>query len=68
LNRFTILAVNVSAANEFDRLRQNKKLKKIGRCDLLIAVLTLVHRATLVTRNRKDFQQVPGLKLEDWAE
>ena len=38
LNRFTILAVDVSAAHEFDRLRQNKKLKKIGGCDLLKAL------------------------------
>jgi tRNA(fMet)-specific endonuclease VapC len=57
-----------AAAAEFDRLRQNKKLKKIGRCDLLIVVLTLANHATLVTRDRKDFQQVPGLKIDDWAE
>ena len=68
LNRFTSLAIDSAAAAEFDRLRQNKKLKRIGRSDLLIAVLTLVNRATLVTRNRKDFGQVPGLKVEDWAD
>jgi len=68
LNRFTILAIDSAAAAEFDRLRHNKKLKRIGRSDLLIAVLTLVNRATLVTRNRKDFGQVPGLNVEDWAD
>jgi tRNA(fMet)-specific endonuclease VapC len=68
LNRFTILVFDSLAAAEFDRLRHNRKLKKIGRCDLLIAVLTLANRATLVTRNRKDFSQVPGLRLEDWAD
>jgi tRNA(fMet)-specific endonuclease VapC len=68
LNRFTILAIDSATAAEFDRLRQNKKLKKIGRCDLLIAAITLANRATLVTRNRKDFGQVPGLKVEDWAD
>jgi tRNA(fMet)-specific endonuclease VapC len=67
LKRFTILAIDPAAATEFDRLRQNKKLKKIGRGDLLIAALILTNRATLVTRNRKDFGQVPGLKIEDWA-
>jgi hypothetical protein len=36
------------AAAEFDRLRKNKKLKKIGRCDLLIAVLTLANRANRI--------------------
>jgi tRNA(fMet)-specific endonuclease VapC len=68
LDRFTILVFDSMAAAEFDRLRKNKKLKKIGRCDLLIAVLTLANRATLVTRNRKDFGQVPGLKVGDWAD
>ena len=58
----------ILAAAEFDRLRQNKRLKKIGRGDLLIAALTLANRATLVTRNRKDFGQVPGLEVEDWAD
>jgi tRNA(fMet)-specific endonuclease VapC len=68
LNQFTILGIDHAAAAEFDRLRQNKKLKKIGRGDLLIAALTLANRATPVTRNRKDFGQVPGLDVEDWAD
>ena len=46
LNRFTILAIGPATAAEFDRLRQNKKLKKIRRGDLLIAALTLANRAT----------------------
>ncbi len=67
LSRFTVLAIDDAAAAEFDRLRLNKKLKKIGRGDLLIAAVTLANRATLVTHNRKDFDQVPGLSVEDWA-
>jgi tRNA(fMet)-specific endonuclease VapC len=68
LNRFTILAIDAAAAAEFDRLRQNKKLRKIGRADLLIAALSLAKRATVVTHNRKDFEQVPGLRVEDWTD
>jgi tRNA(fMet)-specific endonuclease VapC len=45
-----------------------KKLKKTGRGDLLIACITLAHGATLVTRNTKDFAHVPGLRLENWAD
>lgn len=67
LKRFTILAVAPAAA-EFDRLRRNKKLKRIGRGDLLIAAITLAHRATLVTRNLRDFRQVPGLRVENWTD
>ncbi|HEY7427493.1 MAG TPA: type II toxin-antitoxin system VapC family toxin [Gemmataceae bacterium] len=64
----TVLAVDSAAAAEFDRLRQHKKLKKIGRGDLLIAAIVLANRATLVTRNQKDFRQVPGLPIENWAD
>jgi tRNA(fMet)-specific endonuclease VapC len=64
----TVLAIDVRAAAEFDRLRQHKKVKKIGRGDLLIAAITLANQATLVSRNLKDFRQVPGLRVENWAD
>jgi tRNA(fMet)-specific endonuclease VapC len=63
-----LLAIDAASADEFDRLRANKKLKKIGRADLLIAAITLANRATLVTRNRKDFRQVAGLQVENWVD
>jgi tRNA(fMet)-specific endonuclease VapC len=67
LEKFIILTVDAAASGEFDRLRQNKKLK-IGRADLLIAAIALANRATLVTRNHKDFRKVPGLRIENWAD
>jgi tRNA(fMet)-specific endonuclease VapC len=63
-----LLVIDTASADEFDRLRANKKLKKIGRADLLIASITLANRATLVTRNLKDFRQVPGLQVENWVD
>jgi tRNA(fMet)-specific endonuclease VapC len=63
-----ILTIDDRVASEFDRLRQNKKLKKIGQADLLIAAITLANHATLVTRNLKDFRQVQGLQFENWAD
>ena len=68
LGKFTIISFNAAGAAEFDRLRQDKKLKKIGRADLLIACIALAHRATLVTRNLRHFGQIPGLRLENWAD
>jgi tRNA(fMet)-specific endonuclease VapC len=68
LSAFRVLPVTDRVAAEFDRLRANKKLKKIGRGDLLIAAITLAHHARLVTRNVKDFRQVPGLRVENWAD
>lgn len=38
----------------------------IGPEDTLIAATALSQRATLVTHNTREFNRVPGLKLEDW--
>ena len=68
LEKFIILGIETAAAAEFDRLRRHKKLKKIGRADLLIAAITLANGARLVTRNLKDFRQVSDLQVENWAD
>jgi tRNA(fMet)-specific endonuclease VapC len=68
LSPFDVLPIEDAAAAEFDRLRQNKKLKQIGRGDLLIAAITLANEATLITRNLRDFRRVPGLRVENWAD
>jgi tRNA(fMet)-specific endonuclease VapC len=68
LARLPTVLFNEAAATTFESLLTNKKLKKIGRGDLLIASTTLANRATLATRNLKDFRQVPGLQIENWAD
>jgi tRNA(fMet)-specific endonuclease VapC len=68
LRAFRVLSITDAVAAEFDRLRQVKRLKKIGRGDLLIAAIAMANRATLVTRNVKDFRTVPGLQIENWAD
>ena len=52
------------AANEFLRLRHSGI--GIGTMDLKIAAICLCEGATLLSANLKDFQQVPGLHVEDW--
>ncbi|HTU19676.1 MAG TPA: type II toxin-antitoxin system VapC family toxin [Gemmataceae bacterium] len=51
------------AAAEFARLR---KKVRIGSMDLKIASITLVHDALLLSANLRDFEKVPGLRVEDW--
>jgi tRNA(fMet)-specific endonuclease VapC len=68
LDELEIFLIDAAAAAVFDGLRQNRKLKKIGRADLLIASIALANQATLVTRNLKHFQQVPGLHVANWAD
>lgn len=67
LEQFPILFFDEQAANEFLLLRRNKKLKKIGNADLLIAAIALAKRATLVTRNTRHFGAIPALRTENWA-
>ena len=68
LASFAVLPVDAAAAAEFGRLLDTKGLRRIGRGDLLIAAIALANRATLATRNLKDFRLVPGLPLENWAD
>jgi tRNA(fMet)-specific endonuclease VapC len=41
-----------------------KLVRKIGARDARIAAMA--HDATLLTANRGDFGQIPGLRIEDW--
>jgi tRNA(fMet)-specific endonuclease VapC len=50
----------------FDQYQSLKRIVSIGTMDLKIAAITLAHDALLLSRNFKDFGQVPGLKVEDW--
>ncbi|GAA4332543.1 type II toxin-antitoxin system VapC family toxin [Pigmentiphaga soli] len=40
--------------------------RPIGPHDLLIAAIALQHKAPLVTRNVREFGQVPGLQVVNW--
>lgn len=55
-------------AKECGRLRAELRRQGIGVAglDLLIAAVALSFDLTLVTHNTKDFQIIPGLRLEDW--
>jgi tRNA(fMet)-specific endonuclease VapC len=65
LHQVQIVDFDESAIRRYEQL---KKLKlKIGKMDLRIAATLLERDAILVTRNRHDFQQVPGLHIEDWS-
>lgn len=59
----TLLDFTELAAVEFQRLRAAKV--RIGTMDLKIAAIALANGATLWTRNRRDFQKVPGLRIDD---
>jgi tRNA(fMet)-specific endonuclease VapC len=59
-----VLEWNEAAADEYESLK--KARARAGTMDLKIASIALASGATLLTRNTKDFEQVPGLRIEDW--
>ena len=67
-NDVGVLPYDERCAEEFGKLRGVLKRGGIGinPVDLLIASVALVHDLTLVTNNTADFQDIPGLRLEDW--
>jgi tRNA(fMet)-specific endonuclease VapC len=65
LSRLQIVTYDEQAMSRYEDLRKRKV--KISRVDLRIAAATLEHGAILVTRNSRDFKQVPGLRIEDWS-
>lgn len=63
---FRIAPFADAAAAEFVRLRAAKV--RIATSDLKIAAIALTHNALLLTANRRDFAQVPGLRFENWMD
>ena len=53
------------AALQHQALRSAKI--RVGTQDLKIASIALAAGATLLTRNRRDFIQIPNLLVEDWT-
>lgn len=63
--KVTILDFDHRAAARFEDLRRTHR--RIGAMDLIIAAIVITNDATLLTRNRRDFGQIPGLSTEDWT-
>jgi len=59
-----ILRFDENAAARFRDLRQQHV--RIGTMDLKIASIALEQGAILLSSNSKDFNEVPGLRVEDW--
>jgi tRNA(fMet)-specific endonuclease VapC len=63
-----LLAFDEPSAEEFGKLRNVLKRQGIGvsPVDLMIAAVAIAHDLILITHNTSDFQNIPGLRLDDW--
>lgn len=60
-----ILSYTPQADQIYQQWRQAKV--RVGTHDLRIAAICAAHRATLISRNRQDYTQIPGLPVQFWA-
>jgi tRNA(fMet)-specific endonuclease VapC len=65
LSKFKIFNYTLEAHDHFRELREQKI--RIGTQDLRIAAISLSENSILVTRNYRDFSQIPNLRLQDWT-
>lgn len=63
-SRWQVLAFHEPAADRFVALR--KQGIRIATMDLKIAAIVVTSDAVLLSANMVDFEQVPGLRVENW--
>jgi len=63
-----VLSYDEAAADAYGRIRAalEQRGEIIGPLDMLIAAHALSQDLVLVTNNIKEFQRVPGLRVENW--
>ena len=60
-----ILSLTEPAILRYEGLKALKL--NVGKRDLCIAAITLENAGILITRNFRDFQRIPNLRLENWS-
>ncbi|HLQ45469.1 MAG TPA: type II toxin-antitoxin system VapC family toxin [Planctomycetaceae bacterium] len=65
LSDLRVLHFTEACIDRFEQLRATGV--PVKKMDLRIAAAVLEFGGTLVTRNVRDFSQIPGLTIEDWS-
>ena len=68
IDSLKILDINRKASEMFGRLsvEMRNKGSPIADFDLLIASVAVAHGESILTRNKKHFEKVPGLLIDTW--
>ena len=64
IREMTLLSFTPDAESQFQTWRKQKL--RGSTHDLRIAAICITHSVTLITRNRRDFEHIPGLSVEYW--
>lgn len=67
---FSVLPFGAAAASEYGAIRTHLQNRgtPIGSLDMLIAAHAKAENMILVTNNVREFERVPDLEIENWAE
>jgi tRNA(fMet)-specific endonuclease VapC len=68
LQEVQVIDFDSPCAERFGQVRGTLQRQgiSVATTDLMIATAALVHNLTMVTHNTADFQNIPGLRLDDW--
>ncbi|MFN3654032.1 MAG: type II toxin-antitoxin system VapC family toxin [Candidatus Nitrosotenuis sp.] len=66
LDRFSILNLDYESARIWGELSSSLKSGTIGDRDLFILSISLANKQVLLTKNKKHFERVAGLRVETW--
>ncbi len=61
----TVIGFDPNSASKFESFR--RLYPRVGTMDLKIAAIAITTEATLLTRNKSDFERIEGLIFEDWT-
>jgi tRNA(fMet)-specific endonuclease VapC len=69
LNIVQVVPFDVECAKVFGTVKSKLRSlgKPTGEVDALIAATAMAHEATLVTSNKRHFENIEGLKVEVWS-
>jgi tRNA(fMet)-specific endonuclease VapC len=67
-HRYAVLNFDIVASRKAGEIRAALQTKgtPIGPYDVQVAGVALANNLTIVTRNTREFERVPGLRVENW--
>ena len=65
LSEFDVLQYDAKAREIYQSLKA--KRIRVGTQDMRIASIVIAYNGILLTRNRRDFEKIPNLMIEDWT-